>query len=125
MQRGSRHSRQNYRLISRPQNFHLSLLGSLASCRTWRHLTAKVGTFRTTQGEYNKPSGCSASGAYVPGPDYEEEEEVEEEEEEPVTRSCLRTDHSHSEYCSNAVFQDANIRTNVKSYKKNNKLHFL
>jgi len=27
------------------------------------------------QGEHNKPSGCSVSGAYAPGPDYEEEEE--------------------------------------------------
>ena len=29
--------------VSRPQ-FHLSLLGSLASLRTYRHLAAKVGT---------------------------------------------------------------------------------
>jgi len=29
--------------ISRPQ-FHLSLLGSLASLWTWRHLATKVGT---------------------------------------------------------------------------------
>ena len=35
--------RQNYRKLSRPQ-FHLSLLGSLASLRTYRHLAAKVGT---------------------------------------------------------------------------------
>ena len=35
--------RQNYRTISRPQ-LHLSLLGSLASLRTHRHLAAKVGT---------------------------------------------------------------------------------
>ena len=35
--------RQNYRTISRPQ-FHFSLLGSLASLRTYRHLAAKVGT---------------------------------------------------------------------------------
>jgi len=34
--------RQNYRTISRPQ-FHLSLLGSLASLQTYRHLEAKVG----------------------------------------------------------------------------------
>jgi hypothetical protein len=27
-----------------------------------------------TQGENNKPAGCSASGAYAPGPDYEQEE---------------------------------------------------
>ena len=37
--------RQNYREISRPQ-FHLSLLGSLASLRTYRHLAAKVGTYK-------------------------------------------------------------------------------
>jgi hypothetical protein len=41
--RGSRNFEQNYRTISRPQ-FHLSLLGSLASLRTYRHLAAKVGT---------------------------------------------------------------------------------
>ena len=35
--------RQNYRTISSPQ-FHLSLLGSLASLWTYRHLAAKVGT---------------------------------------------------------------------------------
>ena len=35
--------RQNYRTISRPQ-FHLSLLGSLASLLMYRHLAAKVGT---------------------------------------------------------------------------------
>jgi len=45
------------------------------SCRTWRHLAAKVGTVRTTEGKHNKPSGCSASGAHAPGPAYEEEEE--------------------------------------------------
>ena len=33
--------RQNYLTISRPQ-FHLSLLGSLALLRTYRHLAAKV-----------------------------------------------------------------------------------
>ena len=35
--------KQNYRTNSRPQ-FHLSLLGSLASLRTYRHLAAKMGT---------------------------------------------------------------------------------
>ena len=35
--------RQNYRTNSRP-HFHLSLLGSLASLRTYRHLAARVGT---------------------------------------------------------------------------------
>jgi len=38
----------------------------------------EVGTSKITggQGSHNKPLGCSASGAYAPGPD-EEEEEVE------------------------------------------------
>ena len=35
----------------------------------------KVGMVRTTKGKHNKPSGCSASRAYAPGPDYEEEED--------------------------------------------------
>ena len=35
--------RKNTGQISRPQ-FHLSLLGYLASLRTYRHLVAKVGT---------------------------------------------------------------------------------
>ena len=30
------------------KTFHLSLLGSLALCRMWKHLAAKVGTVRTT-----------------------------------------------------------------------------
>ena len=34
--------RQNYRTVSR-QQFQISLLGSLASLRTYRHLAAKVG----------------------------------------------------------------------------------
>jgi hypothetical protein len=39
--------RQNSRLLfSRPLKFRLSLLGSLASRRTWRHLAATVGTSR-------------------------------------------------------------------------------
>jgi hypothetical protein len=39
--------RQNYRILFSPIKFHLSLLGSLASCRTWRHLAATVGTSKT------------------------------------------------------------------------------
>jgi hypothetical protein len=38
---------------------------------------AEVGTSKITgrgQRSHNKPIGCSASGAYVPGPDDEEEE---------------------------------------------------
>ena len=41
--RGSRNLGKITGQISRPQ-FHLSLLGSLASLRTYRHLAAKVGT---------------------------------------------------------------------------------
>ena len=41
--RGSRNLGEIPGQLSRPQ-FHLSLLGSLASLRTYRHLTAKVGT---------------------------------------------------------------------------------
>ena len=41
--RGSRNLGKITGNISRPQ-FHLSLLGSLASLRTYRHLAAKVGT---------------------------------------------------------------------------------
>ena len=47
----------------------------------WRHLSAKVGTSKPQGGRgsgwHNKPVGCSASGAYAPGPDEEEEEEEE------------------------------------------------
>ena len=52
--------------LSRPQ-FHLSLLGSLASLRTYRHLAAKVGTSKV--GESNgklPPSTCP--GCSVPEP---------------------------------------------------------
>ena len=35
--------RQNYRTVSRPQ-LHLSVLGSVALLRTYRHLVANVGT---------------------------------------------------------------------------------
>ena len=42
--RGSRNLVQNYRTNFSPTKFHLSLLGSLASLRTYRHLAAKVGT---------------------------------------------------------------------------------
>jgi hypothetical protein len=41
---------------------------------TWGHLAAEVGKSKITggQGSHNKPIGCSASGAYVPGPDDED-----------------------------------------------------
>ena len=38
---------------------------------TWRHLAAKVRTSKIVS--HNKPIGCSASGAYDPGPDDEYE----------------------------------------------------
>ena len=41
--------------ISRPQ-FHLSLLGSLASLRTYRHLAAKVGTSKGGESNGKLPS---------------------------------------------------------------------
>jgi hypothetical protein len=55
--------------------FHLSLLGSLASygCGgTWRRKWERL-KIMGGQGSHNKPIGCSASGAYAPGP-YDEEE---------------------------------------------------
>ena len=45
--RGSRNLGKITRNLSRTQ-FHLSLVGSLASLRTYRHLAAKVGTSETT-----------------------------------------------------------------------------
>jgi hypothetical protein len=36
--------RQNYRILFSPVKFRISLFGSLASRRTWRNLTATVGT---------------------------------------------------------------------------------
>jgi hypothetical protein len=76
MKHGSRHLGKITSQHSRPQ-FHLSLLGSLVSFgrggtwrRKWEHL--KI-TF--WQGSHNKPTGCSASGAYTLGPDDDEEEE--------------------------------------------------
>ena len=46
--------RQNVRTISRPQ-FHLSLLGSLAFLRTYRHLATKVGTPKIVEGNGKLP----------------------------------------------------------------------
>jgi hypothetical protein len=39
--------RQNYRIRFSPIKFHLSLLGSLTSHRTWKHLAVTVGTSKT------------------------------------------------------------------------------
>ena len=54
--------RQNYRTISRPQ-FHLSLLGSVASLRTYKHLATKVGTSKGGESNGKLPPrtcpGCS------------------------------------------------------------------
>jgi len=61
---------------SRPQ-FHLSLLGSLASYGrggAWQWKWERPKITGGGQGSYNKPIGCGASGAYAPGPDEEEEE---------------------------------------------------
>ena len=52
--RGSRNLGKITGQISRPQ-FHLSLLGSLASLRTYRHLAAKVGTSKGGEAMENYP----------------------------------------------------------------------
>jgi len=75
MKRGSRYLGKITGQHSHPQ-FHLSLLGSLASYGrggTWRR---KWECLKITgrQGSYNKRIGCGASGAYALGPDDEEEE---------------------------------------------------
>ena len=78
MKRGSRYLGKITGQQSRPQ-FHLSLLGSLASYGRggakrwkWERLKSQEGG---GQGSHNKPISCGASGAYAPGPDDEEEEE--------------------------------------------------
>ena len=65
--------RQNYRTISRSQ-FHLSLLGSLASLRTYRHLAAKVGTskgggkqWQTTPKELAQDAVCQSHTGHMTG----------------------------------------------------------
>ena len=52
--------------LSRPQ-FHLSLLGSLASLRTYRHLAAKVGTSKGG-GNNRKLPPRTCPGCSVPEP---------------------------------------------------------
>jgi len=76
MKRGSRHLGKITSQHSCPQ-FHLSLLGSLASYghggtwrRKWERL--KITGGGGGQGSHNKPIGCGASGAYAPGADDEE-----------------------------------------------------
>jgi hypothetical protein len=56
--------RQNYQILLSPVKFHLSLLGSLASRRTSRHLAATVGTSKT-RGEQG--STTSLKAAVQPG----------------------------------------------------------
>jgi len=65
--------RQNYRTVSRPQ-FHLSLLGSLASLRTYRYLAAKVWTskgggkqWQTTPQELAQDAVCQSHNDHMTG----------------------------------------------------------
>ena len=79
MERGSRHLSKIISQHSRPQ-FHLSLLGSLASYGRGRRLAAEMGTSKITGGGGNGRTinlYCGASGSYAPGPDDDEEEEEE------------------------------------------------
>jgi hypothetical protein len=78
MLRGSRHLGKILGYSFSPIKFHLSLLGSLASHRTWRHLAATAGTSRK-QG-VNKPNVCSATGALAPGPDYQQQQQNKKRE---------------------------------------------
>ena len=63
-----------------PTQFHLLLLGSLASLGTWGYLAANVGTSRWGGNRVSTISqpGCSTSVALATGPTEEEEEEEEE-----------------------------------------------
>ena len=81
MKRGSRHFGKITGQHSRPQ-FHLSLLGSLASYgrggtwwQKWEHLKITGAGGGGGQVSHNKATGCGESGAFAPGPDDEEEEE--------------------------------------------------
>jgi len=64
-----------------PTQFHLSLLGSLASLPTWKHLAANVGTSKHAGGGDRVSAislqGCSTSVALATSPTDEEEEEGE------------------------------------------------
>ena len=71
--RGSRNLDKITGHISRPQ-FHLSLLGSLASLRTYRHLSAKVGTskggenqWQTTPQELAHDAVCQSHTGHMTG----------------------------------------------------------
>ena len=65
--RGSRNLGKITGQISRSQ-FHLSLLGSLATLRMYRHLAAKVGTFKAGESNGKLPPrtcpGCSVPEPY-------------------------------------------------------------
>jgi hypothetical protein len=56
--------RQNYRTLFSPIKFHILLLGSLASRRTWRHLAATMGMSKTRGGQ---GSTTSLKAAMQPG----------------------------------------------------------
>ena len=61
-----------------PTQFHLLLLGSLASLWTWGYLAVNVGTSKQTGGDRVSTIsllGCSTSVALATGPTDEEEEE--------------------------------------------------
>jgi hypothetical protein len=80
MKRRSQHLGKNTGQHSRPQ-FHLSLLGSLASYGhggTWRRKWERL-KITGEQGSHSKPTGCGASGAYAPGPD-DKDKEIRTEE---------------------------------------------
>ena len=56
-------------LAHKSSTFHcLDLLHHVGRGAIWRRKLEPL-----EKGEHNKPSGCSASGAYALGPDYEEE----------------------------------------------------
>jgi hypothetical protein len=57
--------RQNYRVLLSPIKFHISLLGSLASRRTWRHLEATAGKSETRR---EQGSTTSLKAAVQPEP---------------------------------------------------------
>jgi hypothetical protein len=78
MLRGSRHLGKILGYSFSPIKFHISLLGSLASRRTWRHLAATVGTSRKRGGGdrvYKKPNGCSATRALASDPDVQQQQQ--------------------------------------------------
>jgi hypothetical protein len=52
--------RQNYRILFSPIKFHISLLGSLTSRRTWRHLAVTMGTSKT-RGEQGSTTSLKAA----------------------------------------------------------------